>query len=96
MASRLANGLAAASPRLTVRQYGPIVHTAVGEPPDVRTIRDRAQGDSVAHGRFIEALLERGVHATPRGLWYISTAHGDAEIDATVAAAGEAAAEALA
>ena len=95
VAARLASGLAAASPRLTVRQAGPIVHTAVGEPADVRTVRDRAAGDRAAHARFIEALLARGVHATPRGLWYVSTAHGDAEIDATVAAAAEAAGEVL-
>ena len=81
-AARLAAALAAASPRLTVRQVGPIVHTAVDEPADVRTIRDRT-GDPAAHARFIEALLARGVHATPRGLWYVSTAHGDADIDAT-------------
>lgn len=93
--SRLAAGLAAASPRLTVRQFGPIVHTAVGEPEEIRTIRDRAQGDPASHGRFIEALLTRGIHATPRGLWYVSTAHTDAEIDATAAAAGDAAAEAF-
>lgn len=95
VAARLASGLAAASPQLTVRQAGPIVHTAVGEPADVRTVRDRAAGDRVTHARFIEALLARGVHATPRGLWYVSTAHGDAEIDSTVAAAAEAAAEVL-
>jgi glutamate-1-semialdehyde 2,1-aminomutase len=95
LAARLAGGLADASPRLTVRQVGPIVHTAVGEPSDVRTVRDRAAGDPVAHGRFIEALLTRGIHATPRGLWYVSTAHGDAEIDATVAVAREAAGDVL-
>ena len=95
LAARLAVGLEAASPRLTVRQVGPIVHTAVDEPADVRTVRDRAAGDPMTHARFIEALLGRGVHATPRGLWYVSTAHTDAEIDATVAAATEAAEEVL-
>jgi glutamate-1-semialdehyde 2,1-aminomutase len=81
---------------LTVRRVGPIVHTSVGEPLDLRTIRDRSSGDPVSHARFIEALLARGVHATPRGLWYVSTVHGDAEIDATVAAAADAAGEVLA
>jgi glutamate-1-semialdehyde 2,1-aminomutase len=90
LGSRLAAGLSAASPRLTVRQVGPIVHTAVDEPATVRTIRDRT-GDPTAHGRFIEALLALGIHATPRGLWYVSTAHGDADVDATAEAAAEAA-----
>jgi glutamate-1-semialdehyde 2,1-aminomutase len=92
LGARLAAGLAAASPRLTVRQVGPIVHTAVEEPGDVRTIRDRT-GHPEAHARFVEALLSRGVHATPRGLWYLSTAHRDLDIDATAAAAAEAAHE---
>ncbi|HEV7810075.1 MAG TPA: aminotransferase class III-fold pyridoxal phosphate-dependent enzyme [Candidatus Limnocylindrales bacterium] len=96
VARRLAGGLAAASPHLTVRQYGPIVHTAVHEPSTVRTIRDRAQGDPHTHARFIEALLSRGVHATPRGLWYVSTTHTDVEIDATVAAAADAASDVFA
>ncbi|MEO8229096.1 MAG: aspartate aminotransferase family protein [Chloroflexota bacterium] len=95
LGARLARGLADASPRLTVRQAGPIVHTAVGEPSDLRTVRDRAQGDPLTHARFIEALLARGIHATPRGLWYVSTAHTDAEIDMAVAAALDAAAEVL-
>ncbi len=80
LGARLAAGLAEASPRLTVRSVGPIVHTAVDEPDEVRTIRDRT-GDASTHGRFIEALLSRGVHATPRGLWYVSTAHHDDDID---------------
>jgi glutamate-1-semialdehyde 2,1-aminomutase len=93
---RLADGLRMASPRLTVRQMGPIVHTAVGEPAEVRNVRDRASGDPAAHARFIEALLYQGVYATPRGLWYLSTAHTDDEVDATTEAAAAAAAEALA
>lgn len=94
LGARLGAGLAAASARLTVRQFGPIVHTAVDEPEAVRTIRDRT-GDRAAHARFIEALLRRGIHATPRGLWYVSTAHRDVDIDETARAAAEAARETL-
>ncbi|OGN82107.1 MAG: hypothetical protein A2X23_08620 [Chloroflexi bacterium GWC2_73_18] len=87
LGQRLARGLSAASPRLCVRQVGPIVNTAIGEPPEVRTVRDRAAADREAHERFIEALLGHGVHATPRGLWYLSTAHGETEVDQAVEAA---------
>lgn len=93
-ADGLATGLAAASSRLTVRRAGPIVHTAVDEPSDVTTVRDRT-GDSQLHGRFIERLLHHGVHATARGLWYVSTAHGPDEISFTVDAARRAAADVL-
>jgi glutamate-1-semialdehyde 2,1-aminomutase len=96
LGARLAAGLATASPRLTVRQLGPIVHTAVDEPALVRSVRDRASGDRAAHARFIEALLGLGVHATPRGLWYVSTTHGEDEVDLTIEAARSAAAETLA
>ena len=89
----LADGLSAASPRLTVRRVGPIVHTGVDEPTDVRSIRERATGKPAVHARFIERLLHHGVHATPRGLWYVSTAHGPGEIDQTAKAAAAAAAE---
>jgi glutamate-1-semialdehyde 2,1-aminomutase len=92
LGTRLADGLRAAAPRLSVRQVGPILNTAIGEPPEVRNIRDRATADTAAHGRFVAALLERGVHTTPRGLWYLSTEHGEAEIDLAVAAAAQASA----
>jgi glutamate-1-semialdehyde 2,1-aminomutase len=92
---RLAAGLASVSPRLTVRHAGPIVHTAVDEPPDVRNVRDRASGRPDLHARWVEALLRRGIHATPRGLWYVSTAHRDEHIDEAVAAAADAAREVL-
>jgi glutamate-1-semialdehyde 2,1-aminomutase len=95
LGDRLATGLASASGRLRVRHLGPIVHTSVDEPADVRSIRDRASGDPAAHARFIEALLGRGVHATPRGLWYLSLAHSTADVDVAIEAAREAAAEVL-
>lgn len=90
---RLGQGLAAASPRLTVRQVGSIIFTSVDEPAVVRTVRDRTGGNPAAHARFTEALLQRGIHATPRGLWYLSTAHTQDEIDLTIAAAADAARE---
>jgi glutamate-1-semialdehyde 2,1-aminomutase len=96
VADRLAEGLAAASPRLTVRHVGPIVHTAVDEPADVRSVRDRSGGRPDLHARWVEALLRRGIHATPRGLWYVSTAHRDEHIDEAIAAAADAATEVLA
>jgi glutamate-1-semialdehyde 2,1-aminomutase len=90
LGTRLADGLRAAAPALSVRQVGPILNTAIGEPLHVRNMRDRSTADGVAHGRFVAALLERGVHTTPRGLWYLSTEHGEAEVDLAIAAAAEA------
>ena len=76
VATRLATGLAAVTPRLTVRQCGPIVHTAVDEPPHVRTIRDRTEGDPPRHARFIEALLStRGARDAARPLVRLDDPH---------------------
>ena len=85
--SRLAAGLRSAHPDLRVRQVGPILSAGIGEPEVVRTVRDRAGRDGPAYERFVEALLGRGVYTTPRGLWYLSTAHSDADVDVAVDAA---------
>jgi glutamate-1-semialdehyde 2,1-aminomutase len=53
----------------------------------VRTVRDRAGRDIDAYERFVEALLHRGVYTTPRGLWYLSTAHTEADVALAVDAA---------
>ena len=48
--------------------------------------------DTKRFGRFFHAMLERGVYLPPAQFEaaFVSLAHGEAEIDATVAAAGEA------
>jgi glutamate-1-semialdehyde 2,1-aminomutase len=87
LGARLASGLSAASPDLRVRQVGPILNGAIGEPPGVRSVRDRAGRDAAAYERFVEGLLHRGIHTTPRGLWYLSTAHTEADVDRAIEAA---------
>ncbi len=62
--------------------------------------RDFAQAatcDTEAYAVFCRALLDRGVYPPPSQFeaWFPSLAHGDEEIEATVAAAAEAFAEAL-
>ena len=42
--------------------------------------------DMAATHALTEALLYRGVHTIPRGMMYLSTAHREAEIDATLVA----------
>lgn len=87
LGARLAAGLRSVHPDLRVRQVGPILSAAIGEPELVRTIRDRAGRDADAYERLVEALLARGVYATPRGLWYLSTAHTEADVAFAVDAA---------
>jgi glutamate-1-semialdehyde 2,1-aminomutase len=48
-----------------------------------------------AYARFFQAILERGVYLPPSGYegWFLSTAHGEAEVERTLSAAREAAKE---
>ncbi len=61
-------------------------------PPPVATTAAAARSDRARYARFHAALLARGVYFPPSQFEaaFLSTAHGDAEIDATVAAAAEA------
>jgi glutamate-1-semialdehyde 2,1-aminomutase len=57
----------------------------------------RAQ-DTAAYARFFHAMLERGVYLPPSAFeaWFVSIVHTDAEVDRVLAAAREAAREAVA
>ncbi len=54
---------------------------------DYRTSTTR---DRDAYGRFWTALQERGIRTIPEGLWFVSTAHTQADVDETLAAVKEA------
>ena len=58
----------------------------------VRSQRDVDASDRAAWARLFHSLLERGVHLppSPYETLFVSTAHGDAEIDATLRAFDEA------
>jgi glutamate-1-semialdehyde 2,1-aminomutase len=51
--------------------------------------------DTAAYARFFHAMLDRGVYLPPSAFeaWFLSTAHGDAEVDHILEAAAESAAE---
>jgi glutamate-1-semialdehyde 2,1-aminomutase len=53
--------------------------------------------DLDAHARFCRAMLDRGIYPPPSQFeaWFVSLAHGEDAIERTLAAAGEALAEAL-
>jgi glutamate-1-semialdehyde 2,1-aminomutase len=51
-----------------------------------RSYRDLLSADRELYADFALALLDGGVLTLPDGRWYISTAHTDADIDATLAA----------
>ncbi len=65
---------------------GPIFQLYLTEESEIRDYRAFAATDLAGLQRLQRALLERGVNTIGRGLWFVSTAHGPAEIDQTLAA----------
>ena len=61
-------------------------------PEPVRNYEEAAKSDTAAFGRFHNAMLDRGVWLPPSQFEaaFMSYAHTDADIQATVAAAREA------
>ena len=57
----------------------------------IRSWEDAKLADVKRFAAFHRAMLDRGVYLAPSQFeaWFLSTAHGDDEIDATIAAAAE-------
>jgi glutamate-1-semialdehyde 2,1-aminomutase len=61
-------------------------------PEPVVDFASAKRADSARYGRFFHAMLDRGVYLPPAQLeaGFLSLAHGEADVDAFVSAAGEA------
>ena len=77
---------AAAGRRVVVDGPGPVFQLYFTDQPAVRSYRDFARCDLATMGRLHTLLLDRGVNIVGRGLWFLSTAHTEADIDQTIAA----------
>jgi glutamate-1-semialdehyde 2,1-aminomutase len=92
-AERLFDGLGDAAADAGVAGQPTRVGTMLGffftESPIRSWEEAKANADTERFGRFHGELLDRGVYLPPSQFeaWFLSTAHGDAEIDATVEAA---------
>jgi glutamate-1-semialdehyde 2,1-aminomutase len=70
---------------------GSLLQTRFGDGRPMRSRADfAANSDRLLLARFLEALQDLGVRPTSRGLWFVSSAHDDALVDRTLAAAAEA------
>jgi glutamate-1-semialdehyde 2,1-aminomutase len=65
---------------------GPVFHISFTN-KQPRNYRDTLQANAALYSDFALALLDEGVMILPDGRWYLSTAHSDSDIDATLAAA---------
>ncbi|MBX3011358.1 MAG: aspartate aminotransferase family protein [Caldilineaceae bacterium] len=60
-------------------------HLSFTELPAIRDYRDYAQScDKERYSRFCVAMLQQGVRLIERGVWYISAAHTEAQIEQTL------------
>jgi len=75
---------------LLVQGMGPVFHTTFTEQTEIRNYRDYLNCDLPKQKRFVEALIENGIRITSRGTWFLSAAHTDEDIEATIAAADRA------
>ena len=91
---RLISGLAAHNAPIQLARAGTMFGLFFAEEP-VTSWEEAKRADTKRFASFHRAMLERGVYLAPSQFeaGFISTAHGDEEIDATVAAAAEAFAE---
>ncbi len=65
---------------------GPVFHVSFARQRP-RTYRDTLGADTTLYSNFVLALLDEGVFTLPDGRWYLSTAHGHVDIEATLSAA---------
>ncbi|MGH3136644.1 MAG: glutamate-1-semialdehyde 2,1-aminomutase [Gaiellaceae bacterium] len=88
---RLVSRLAALGAPVQLARVGTMFGLFFTEEP-VMSWEDAKRADTASFAVFHRAMLERGVYLAPSQFeaGFLSTAHGDAEIDATIAAAGEA------
>jgi len=94
---RLRDGVAAALKdagiKAQVTGFELMFHVGFGLDAPARNYRDLLKTDKAAYVKFAHALLKRGVRVLERGAWFVSSAHDDAVIDATLEAVRGAAKE---
>ena len=75
---------------LHAQGIGTIFTTVFSDNGPLKNYRDYKSTDEAMRLRFVEEMQNRGVRVTARGTWFMSAAHGDAEVDATLEAADDA------
>jgi glutamate-1-semialdehyde 2,1-aminomutase len=69
-----------------VNAVGPVFHFMFTDLELVDDFDKFNRSDKAKYARFAELMLENGVLVRPSGLWYVSTAHTDDDVEATLAA----------
>lgn len=90
---RLMNGLKDAGrssgQNLLVQGPGPMFNISFTDLQSINDFRDTLQTDKLKLGKFISGMQDRNIRIIGRGLWYISAAHTEKEIDRAIQSAAE-------
>ncbi len=60
---------------------GPMTHLSFTKCRKLTNYRDCLEADAAKYGKFTREMLDRGIRIIGRGIWYISAAHTEADID---------------
>jgi glutamate-1-semialdehyde 2,1-aminomutase len=66
---------------LLVQGLGPMLHAGFTDLSAVHDFRDVLSYDKVKLNKFIAAMHDQGIRIIGRGLWYISAAHSEEDIN---------------
>jgi glutamate-1-semialdehyde 2,1-aminomutase len=69
---------------MLVQGLGPMFHTGFTDLKKVTDFRDVLNSDKQKLGKFISGMHNRGIRIIGRGLWYISGAHTEKDINYTL------------
>ncbi len=67
-----------------IQGLGPVFHLAFTERDSIVDYRDSLEIDDNSNSEFVGAMLDRGIRLLSRGLWYLSAAHTEADIELTL------------
>jgi glutamate-1-semialdehyde 2,1-aminomutase len=85
----LKEAASATGQNLLVQGAGPMFNTAFTDLKSVKDYRDTLSLDRTKLRKFISGMQDSSVRIIGRGLWYISTAHTEADIDEAIKKAGK-------
>lgn len=90
---RLKRGLEEAAHRsghqVLVSGPGQVLHMSFTERQSVVNFRETLGSDSKKYGQFVQKMLDRGVRLIGRGIWYLSIAHTEQDVEHALSVATE-------
>ena len=81
----IASRLQSAGIASIVGGIGPVAQVSFTSRTEFQNYRDWADRDVLGYQQLVAKLVNLGIRTIPRGTWYVSSAHSEADIDQTLA-----------